>query len=178
MKTIKQFVLLILIFIISYIIGYLPFYFISVEPLLSKQDVELETTYRKMIRIFYDISKSDKEYNSLYNYYEKGYLYSPIRTISSPRDLGVGSTQKLSLNRNPLLTENEFDNISGFTLINSVLIDKYCKNIILSKLPLSNDAPMSFKRLGFSCIFNDVPMGCNLRKEYPAKYFKKSQDQK
>jgi len=139
------------------------------------EDSDLERKNYQMIYIFYSISKSNKEHDCLYKYYENGTLYSPWITAtyinSQLAPIGL-ELYKTSEQRSPLLPENEFSKICGYKLISSSeLVDKYDSRIKLKKVALDSEAPLTFKRLGFSCLFNDISPGNKLRKDFPARYF-------
>lgn len=160
-------------FFIGLLLAYIPFWFIS--PI--DKNARCETNdYYDMLYIMYHLSQSKTKYHSLYEYYQKGYLYSPWVTYRYPYNRDIISELANSGNgsRKTLLTEKEFSKICAYKLINNdKLVAKYNKDIYLIKIPLEKNAPMVFKRLGFSCLFGKVSKNNELRKNFPAKYFQK-----
>ena len=168
MKIIKFLAFLILGLILGTCLGVCPFLFVSTCP----DDAGLEAENYQMIYIFYNISKSDKEYDSLYKYYESSFLYLPWITATYINSQGIPILYMKTAPRDPLLSENDFSKICGYMLINnSELVDKHDSHIKLKKIPLDNDAPLTFKRLGFACVFNDISLTSKLREDFPARYF-------
>ena len=168
MKIIKLGIFLILGLILGIGLGVCPFLFVSPH----SEDSGLEARNYQMIYIFYNISKSDKECDSLYKYYESSFLYFPWITATYINSHGVPILHMESATRIPLLSENDFSKICNYKLMgNSELVDKYDSRIKLKKVPLDGDAPLTFKRLGFSCLFNDISPWSKLREDFPARYF-------